>query len=146
MKLFIFSLLLSSTTLAYEFHSGSKTYSTAKTSDQISAEYGFKFDTKPIVIAASHIKNQHYSKQWEILDLLDAESLQLIYITAISGSLQKSGYFIGKETAKTILNGSNFRILMFSYEGNEILNSSDVVSATEIKRLLKDKFSLNPNK
>ena len=134
-KLLLLILVLSPLAQGYEFYSGKKTYSTQTASDQISQEYGHQFQLTTIVVVASSEKHPLYIEQWNQLEMIDAEALQLIYVSSKVSSEEKHGYYTNSDTAKEILAGSDFRVLVISPAGKELENNQAVVSGAEIKRL-----------
>ena len=136
-KLLLLILVLSPLVHGYEFYSGKNTYSTQTASDQISKEYGYQFQLTTIVVAVSTEKHPLYIEQWNQLEMIDAEALQLIYVSSKVRSEGKHGYYTNLDTAKEILAGSEFRVLVISPSGKELKNSEVVVTGAEIERFVQ---------
>ena len=88
-KLLLLILVLSPLVHGYEFYSGKNTYSTQTASDQISKEYGYQFQLTTIVVAVSTEKHPLYIENQ--LEMIDAEALQLIYVSSKVSSEGKHG-------------------------------------------------------
>lgn len=131
--------MLSPLVNGYDFIQGDRTYATATAtaSDQISKEYGFQFNITTILLAAKDENQYHYKAQWKQLDKLDAEALQLIYVTSKVDSISESGYHTSTETAEEILNGAVFRVVVISSSGNELVNQETAMTSSQLLSLLK---------
>jgi len=134
-----FTLITYSQSLNFEFYnSASKKYNTASFSEQLEKEYDAKFNERIVLLETPKLSDSLYLLQNKILDKLDAESLQLIYITACLEQENGSGYHTSIKTAKEIMGTSNkFRIRLLDSTGNIILESDEVISQKIIEDLVQ---------
>ncbi len=128
----------------FEFFSTDKlhTYTINDASRQLSSEYGFKVYSTSIVVASSK-KSEKYQKQLNYLDSINAEQMSLIYITALADKPDTHGYHTSIEISKQILGEDNFKVKIFSPIGELLLESKNILSDKEIKKLLNEYNNAN---
>lgn len=115
----------------FEVSHGDKKFEITKISSELSKQYGIAFEINAIVVASSAADNSNYRKQWELIEKIDAEQYQIVYVSALeSESASKHGYYTTKEVAGNILSGKGFLIRIYSPSG-ELLVSSDAILSTE---------------
>ncbi len=137
----IIILILSSYAFAeqdnYEFFGTNKLhkYNISHFSQQLSDEYGFKVQPFSIVVA-SEGESEEYRKQFTYLKSLDAENMSLIYISSLTDKLDIHGYHTTTDVAKQILQGINFKVLIYSPDGNVIAQSEKVLTDYQVTRLI----------
>jgi hypothetical protein len=137
--LVFFTHLSFSQTMNFDFFdSNSKEYNTVNLIEQLGKEYNTEFEESIILLETPNLNDILYLLQNKILDSLDAESLQLIYIVACSMKEQEGGYHTSVEKAKEIMgDNTNFRIRILGTEAKIIFESNDVISKNEIEKILK---------
>jgi len=138
--LFIFSISSFGQTLNFDFfNSNGKQYNTKTLNEQLENEYNAEFDEKIILLETPSLTDSLYVSQNRILDLLKAESLELIYITACLTKEHKGGYHTTIEKAKELV-GENprFRIRLLGLGANILFESNEVISKNEIEELLNN--------
>ncbi len=91
-----------------------------------------------LVLVTSSADQSFYTQQMEILMSLDAENMQLLYITANSSGIDTHSYFVGLEESAQLLGTQQFRVLFFSVQGLEAEANNRVLSAAEITAILRD--------
>ena len=75
-------------------------YTTSTLNKQFEKEYHSKFQERIILIETASLKDTLYSNQYKILDLMDSENLQLIYVIACLTEENRNGYYTTIEDAK----------------------------------------------
>jgi len=137
-KISLLLLVVAQTTFGYEFYSGNETYSSQHVSMQLSAEYGQPLQITTVIVAAQSPDHPLYIEQQRQLRSLDAETLQVIFVSSLVDRPQTSGYHTHPETAASILNDEPFRLIIISPKGNELANSHSGMTANEILNVLID--------
>ena len=144
-QIIIFSLLTILTissfsqTLNFEFfNSNGKEFNTKILNEQLEKEYGTRFEEKIILLETPCLKDSIYIQQNKILNDIDAESLQLIFITACAEKEYKGGYHTSIEKAKEIMGENHkFRIRILESGGKILFESYETLSKYEIEKELK---------
>ncbi|PTY36963.1 hypothetical protein BGP77_06670 [Saccharospirillum sp. MSK14-1] len=131
-KFLLLLLVVAQATFGYEFYSGNKTYSSQRVSVQLSAEYGQPLQITTVIVAAQSQDHPLYIEQQRQLRSLDAETLQVIFVSSLVDRPQTSGYHTDPETAVSILNDAPFRLLIISPQGKEWENSQSVLTTNDI--------------
>ena len=125
-------VLLPSLCHSFEFYHGSIAYNSGNISDQISEQYGGDFKINIVLVAANKQGQETSRLQWHEIDKLDAESLQLIYVSAVTFEERKGGYYTSTDTARNLLRDKEFKLLLITSDGATVLDSSKLISAEEI--------------
>lgn len=116
---------------AYDFYLGGHQYSTS--GQGFHSQAGALSNIKGMVIVASRSReNVMAEAQWQVLHYLDAEALQLIYISARVRQIDSHGYHTDKETAEALLQKSDFRVILLGPQGRELVNSDQILDADHI--------------
>ncbi|GAA6134470.1 hypothetical protein NBRC116188_12590 [Oceaniserpentilla sp. 4NH20-0058] len=112
---------------------GGASYNLASISSEISEQYGIKFKVNTVLVASLDRKNESYKKQWEVLEGINAEQYQLIYVSAlVHGETNKHGYYTKAKTAETLLSGEEFLVQIYSSSGQLLVGSNSILSAKNI--------------
>ena len=137
--LIFFTISSFSQTMNFEFfNSNGKKFNTTTLNEQLENEYGTRFETKIILLETPNLRDSLYIQQDKILNEIDAESLQLIFITVCPEKECKGGYHTSIEKAKEIM-GKNpeFRLRIIRSGGKIVFESYDVLSKDKILNVLK---------
>ena len=133
MKHFVFLFLLPSLVYGFDVFQGEDKYEITEISSQLSEQYGVDFRVSSIVIASNNKESNKFRKQWSIVESIDAEQYQLIYVNAVSeGRLNSHGYYTTEKVAEELLSGNNFLVLLYSPEGRVLVSSNEVLSREAI--------------
>jgi len=121
----------------FTFYDAGRTheYLISRISSQLSSQYGFKVRPFPIVVASSS-RSHLFKEQFDYLKRLDAESLSLIYISALSDEADTHGYHTDVEVAEKLLSGRKFRVIIYAPEGSLLLCSEQVLNDKEIEEII----------
>jgi hypothetical protein len=117
-------------TLDFKFYdSNGREFSSAAFKKEIITKGGIDFHGGIILLETPSLDDTLYKEQDQILNLLDAESLRLIYIKACPTEEYKEGYHTTIETANTLINpGKRFRIRLLDNNAGVIFESFKVIS------------------
>ncbi len=139
--LYSISLISYSQVLDFEFcNSENKKYNSTSLCSQLEKEYNTKFDEWIVLLETPELSDSLYLLQNKILDKLDAESLQLIYITACLMQEKNDRYHTSMETAKEIMGNSNkFKVRILDSSGKIIFESYEVIPRKRIEELVQRK-------
>ncbi|GAA3937924.1 hypothetical protein [Litoribacillus peritrichatus] len=132
-KLILILIILSPMSFGYEFFLGKNAFSTENISKQLSEDYGVELNVSTVIVAGDKGSNSNYQKQWEVLNGLNAEAMQLITVSSLSDEESGQGYYTDKATAQSILKGTSFKVMVFSSDGREVLSQNKPVSAQTLK-------------
>ena len=120
------------------FNSNGKEFNTKNLNEQLEKEFGVRFEAKIILLETPSLKDSLYVKQNEILNRLDAEILQILFITACTKKEYLHGYHTSIETAKKIMGENHkFRLRIIEPGGEMFFESFDTLSESEIEKKLK---------
>jgi hypothetical protein len=137
----VFSLFISTIsynqTLDFKFYdSNGREFSTATLNKEIISRDNIGLFKGIVLLETPSLNNSIYFQQNQILNILDAESLQLIYITACLAEEYKDGYHTTVETANTLIKpGTGFRIRLLDNNAGVIFESEEVISKEIITRV-----------
>ena len=107
------------------FNSKGKQYSIMTLNEQLEKEYNAEFDEKIILLETVSLTDSIYKSQKRLLDVLNADSLQLIYITACLTKEYKDGYHTTIEKAKELMEENpNYRIRIIGSQANVLFEST----------------------
>jgi len=139
MKYLAYVLLwtLPSVAFAFEFFNGDDIYNTQKVSAQLSKQYGADLNITTLVVAWNKQGSENAARQWDEVSKLDAEALELIYVSAVSDEQPENGYQTSLATAKNLLGSQNFKLILIAPSGDKITELDRVVNADELKKLIK---------
>jgi hypothetical protein len=128
-------------TLDFKFYdSDGREFSTATFNKEIISRDNIGLFKGIVLLETPSLNNSIYFQQNQILNLLDAESLQLIYITACLAEEYKDGYHTTVETANTLIKpGTGYRIRLLDNNAGVIFESDEVIS----KEIISQVFSSN---
>jgi hypothetical protein len=117
-------------TLDFKFYdSNGKEFSSLTFNKETITKAGIDFDGGIILLETPSLDDSFYVKQNLILNLLDAESLRLIYIKACPKEEYKHGYHTTIETAKALINQDiGFRIRLLDNNSGVLFESFKVIS------------------
>ena len=136
-KLFVMLIILSPVSFGYEFFLGKNAFSTENISKQLSEDYGVELHVSTVIVAGDKSSNSNYKKQWAVLSGLNAEAMQLISVSSLSSEDSDQGYYTDKATAQRILNGTDFKVMVFSSDGREVLSQTQPISAQTLKAAIQ---------
>jgi hypothetical protein len=120
------------------FNSNGKEFNTKILNEQLEKEYGTRFEEKMILLETPSLKDSLYIQQNNILNDIDAERLQLIFITACTENEYKGGYHTSIEKAKEIMGESpKFRLRIIESGGRILFESYETLNKYEIEKELK---------
>jgi hypothetical protein len=111
-------------------------YSASSTPTKLQKEFDLSSKPKIVVIAASSISNIKYKEQISEISKLNAEELQFLYVLANSEEEDNSGYYSTLTASSKILDGKEFKILIYGGQGEIIKSSDTVIKAEELKNHL----------
>ncbi|MCP4493991.1 MAG: hypothetical protein GY820_42820, partial [Gammaproteobacteria bacterium] len=113
--------------IEYRFSSAGKTI-----------QKNYDLDSIPVIIvlATSDVNLPLYISQLTNVNMFNAEEYEYLLIAANSKNVDSSGYYTSTEQAELILKGSPFKILIFNGQGNLIVESTNLISAIELKKHL----------
>ena len=101
---------------------------------QIKKEYNSEYNLKLILVETPDLKDSLFKKQFEILNSMDAEELNLIYVSASFNNEDKDGYHTSINTARTLMNSKpGFRIRILNANGKVIKESKDILQSDSLK-------------
>lgn len=132
-KLIFLIVFVTSFSHAVKVFHGDIAYDISNISSELSKKYGSQLIITTVLVASISKENELFKKQWSLLDEVDAEGYQIIYVSALAeANTNNHGYHTTTKTAKQILSGKGFVVQIYSATG-ELLASSDIaLSAGEI--------------
>jgi len=141
----VFAFILTSTAfsqiLDFRFYDANgRVYNSTTFNKEIISRDNIGLDECIILLETTSLYDSLYFQQNQILDLLDAESLQLIYITACLAEEYKDGYHTTIKTANNLIKpGTRFRIRLLDNNAGVVFESYEVIS----KEIITQVFSSN---
>ncbi len=98
----------------------------------------FNLDNQPsmVIIATSSSSNLGYKEQIDVIDKVNAEEVEYLYIVANSEEEQSQGYYMTREDSANILEGATFKIIIFDGLSKVIKKSNQVIGVDEFKNYL----------
>jgi hypothetical protein len=98
----------------------------------------YNLDSRPaiIVLATSDTSFPLFISQLSNVNMFNAEEYEYLLVTANSKNVDRSGYYTSAAKAELILDGSPFKIVIFNGQGNIIVESTNLISAVELKKHL----------
>jgi uncharacterized protein (UPF0333 family) len=139
---FIISLLIfgcSATSIPQEFtfyDSHGIIYHSSTATQNAKMEYGLDQEPRLIIIATSSENEKKFKKQMRIIYNVNAEQMQYMYVVANSEEEDHSGYYATKSTAKKLLDGNSFKIIIYNGKGKLITQSQEVIGEQKLVDLL----------
>lgn len=122
------------------FHDSYKTSYELKTAPHIlQKEYNLENPPKLILLATSKNELELFKLQLNEIYQIDAEEINYIYIIANAEKEYKGQYYTSMNTAKRILSGKMFKIIIFNEQGKIIKNSDQVLYKEKLKKILRNK-------
>jgi len=119
------------------FDSNGHSYQSKNFNVQIEKEYNSKYNLKMILVETPDLKDSLFQKQFKFLNSMDAEELNLIYISACFNNEDKDGYHTSINTAKTLMNSRpEFRIRILNNDGKVLKESRNILPTDTIKKIL----------
>ncbi|WP_154650948.1 hypothetical protein [Reinekea blandensis] len=116
-----------------EIAQGDNRYNLSTLSSELSQDYRTEMNLTTVIVVASDESIQSYIDQWAVLETVDAESHQLIYVSALAhGQPDKDGYYIDADGAQSLLSDGDFSVHLYSSSGRLILRSNNVLPAKAI--------------
>lgn len=86
-----------------------------------------------LLIVSLDDQNPEFKKQMAILDALDAEALQLLFVVGNATATDRQGYWLEPEDADALLEGGrSFRFMAIGDHGEVCFSSDTVVERTRI--------------
>lgn len=145
MKILNYILLLillagCSNRLDFEFYDAMERQYTVKTLEaSFKQHYGHSYRPFVVLVETAEINNDRYRKQLGVLEKLDTEKINAIYVIACQSVAEKSGYHVKPDLAKKMMPKGEFRIRVISPKGLLLKESQQDMSAEEIELLISTK-------
>jgi len=111
-------------------------YRFSNAGETIKKEYNLDSMPVIIVLATSDVNFPLFISQLTNVNMLNAEEYEYLLVTASSKGVDSSGYYTSTEQAELILKGSPFKILIFNGQGNLVVESTNLISAIDLKKHL----------
>lgn len=137
---FVTSQDISSATFSF-YDSYGRVYDLDTASTRVQEEY--QLENKPIIIiiATNSTKQDQFVEQMRVIEKVDPENFQYMYVVANSENEDNSGYFTTKSVASNLLSGKQFKIIVNDQCGKPIKSSYQTINETELKHCLTTAFS-----
>ena len=123
------------------YDSYGRTYEIDTASSQVQEEY--QLENKPIIIivATNSTNQKQFIEQMKVIEDINAEVFQYMYVVANSEVEDSSGYFTKKNVALKLLSGKQFRVIINDQCGKLIKSSYQSINENELKHFLTTAFS-----
>jgi hypothetical protein len=123
------------------YDSYGRMYEIDTASSQVRKEY--QLENKPIIIiiATNSTNQRKFIEQMKVIEKVNAEEFQYLYVLANSENEDNSGYFTTKTVASKLLSGKQFKIIINDQCGKRIKSSYQTINETEFKNCLTTAFS-----
>lgn len=116
-------------------------YASSNIGNQLRAEYELDSNPKMILILVQKADNSVFKEQLNILNQINAETYQYIYVTGIATSRNDSGYSLKSDKAKAMLSMDEFQIRIYDEFSNLIDSSKKIMSKQKITNYLTKSLS-----
>ena len=113
-----------------------KAYRLSDISTQLREEYGLEKNPIIMVLLTNELDDSRFNEQLNILNKLNAEAYQYIYVVGAVVDRDDSGYSLSSEDAMIMLSGNEFQIRIYDEYGKLEYSSSKVLSEQELKNHL----------
>ena len=111
-------------------------YNIKDVSSEVSKEYKIEFRVTSLVVASKDC-DDNFEKQFKAIQSLDAETHNLIFISACAKKENEHGYHTSSSIALRVLNGASERLLIYSPDGAEIYNGEYIQKSESILILIE---------
>ncbi len=119
------------------FDSSENRYTVSQAPTNLMQEYDLSEKPVILTVATSHVGNGAYREQHRILKTLDAEKLTFLHVVADASGEYKRAYWTDADTARKLLDGKDFRLILTDSQGEVIFNETGVIEGGEIRRIIK---------
>lgn len=128
--------------LDFKFYStgGKYEYGSLTFLNQLEAKYSYRYEgMKLILVETPSLSDSLFLQQCMVLEKLNAEELQLLFVYSCWNEIDSSGYYTTIETAQQLSDGYNeFRIRFLDSEANVIYSGNHILSELEIMDILSN--------
>ena len=111
-------------------------YRSNSAGSDVKNEYQLERNPKIILLATLSTREIKYQEQISVIQKLDAEKYQYMFVLANAEEEDRSGYYASKSVASELLNGSSFKIIIYGEHGELLRESSQVIREEKLEHHL----------
>jgi hypothetical protein len=108
-------------------------YELTNISMQLKKQYALEKNPITLVLLTNKLDGSRFVKQLSVLNAVNAEIYQYIYVVGCTTDRDESGYSISREDATDILSTNEFQIRIYDGYGKLAYSSEKVLSEQELK-------------
>lgn len=114
-------------------------YSIFELTRQLNEKYNYTFSPSVLLVETPDFTDQKYLNQSAILEQIDSEDLQLIFVIASPFGEYEHGYHTTIEVAQTIMDDiPKFRVRILNTNGLIIFESEENISSERIEKIVRN--------
>lgn len=118
------------------YDSYNKEYSFNSAQEVIQHEYNLTKKPFIIVILANTNQNREFTDQLSSISEVSPESHEYLYVVGLESEEDRSGYYITRASASTLLKKAPFKVIIYDRHGDPIVESGIHLNADSLKDYL----------